>query len=87
MTLKLGYKASAEQFAPRQLLEFSVEAEREGFDSVFVSDHFQPWRHTDGHAPSALAWLGALGSPRRSAITPPSLPKYSARWDRCFPVV
>src|SRR5271155_382555 len=62
MTLKLGYKASAEQFAPRLLLDFSVEAERAGFDSVFVSDHFQPWRHTDGHAPSALAWLGALGA-------------------------
>lgn len=62
MTLKLGYKASAEQFAPRPLLDFSVEAERVGFDSVFVSDHFQPWRHTDGHAPSALAWMGALGA-------------------------
>src|SRR3954447_13765013 len=62
MTLKLGYKASAEQFAPKPLLDFSVEAERAGFDSVFVSDHFQPWRHTDGHAPSALAWMGALGA-------------------------
>ena len=62
MTLKLGYKASAEQFAPRRLLDFSVAAEQAGFDSVFVSDHFQPWRHTDGHAPSALAWLGALGA-------------------------
>jgi len=60
--LKLGYKASAEQFAPRPLLDFSIEAERNGFDSVFISDHFQPWKHTDGHAPSALAWLGALGA-------------------------
>ena len=60
MTLKLGYKASAEQFAPRPLLEFSVMAEKAGFDSVFVSDHFQPWKHTDGHAPFSLAWLGAL---------------------------
>lgn len=60
--LKLGYKASAEQFGPRDLLEFSCLAEQSGFDSVFVSDHFQPWKHTDGHAPSALAWLGALGA-------------------------
>ncbi len=59
--LKLGYKASAEQFGPRQLLDFAVEAERQGFDSVFVSDHYQPWRHTDGHAPYAFAWLAALG--------------------------
>ncbi len=60
--LTLGYKASAEQFDPRKLLAFSVLAEQTGFDTVFVSDHFQPWKHTDGHAPSALAWLGALGA-------------------------
>ena len=60
--LKLGYKASAEQFDPRTLLDFGVAAERAGFDSVFVSDHFQPWRHTDGHAPYSMAWLGALGA-------------------------
>ena len=58
--LTIGYKASAEQFGPRDLLAFAVHAERAGFDSVFVSDHFQPWRHTDGHAPNCFAWLGAL---------------------------
>ena len=63
--LKLGYKASAEQFGPRELLEFSCLAEEVGFDSVFVSDHFQPWKHTDGHAPNSLAWLGALGARTR----------------------
>ena len=59
--LKLGYKASAEQFGPRPLLNFAVEAEACGFDSVWISDHFQPWRHTNGHAPFALSWLGAAG--------------------------
>src|SRR5437764_9644771 len=61
MLLRLGYKASAEQFGLRELLDFSVLAERLGFDSVFVSDHFQPWRHTGGHAPFSIAWLAALG--------------------------
>ncbi|MBS0561218.1 MAG: glucose-6-phosphate dehydrogenase (coenzyme-F420) [Proteobacteria bacterium] len=60
--LKLGYKASAEQFAPGPLLEFAVLAEQVGFDSAFISDHFQPWKHTDGHAPNSLVWLGALGA-------------------------
>lgn len=60
--LKLGYKASAEQFGPRELLEYSVLAEHSGFDSVWISDHFQPWRHVGGHAPFSLAWLGALGA-------------------------
>jgi len=59
--LKLGYKASAEQFGPRELLNFAIEAEKSGFDSVWISDHFQPWRHTDGHAPFAFSWLSALG--------------------------
>ena len=60
--IKLGYKASAEQFAPAALLDFACLAEEVGFDSVFISDHFQPWKHTDGHAPFSLAWLGALGA-------------------------
>lgn len=60
--LKIGYKASAEQFTPSKLLEFSCLAEQVGFDSVFVSDHFQPWRHTGGHAPYSFAWMGAVGA-------------------------
>jgi coenzyme F420-dependent glucose-6-phosphate dehydrogenase len=57
--VKLGYKASAEQFGPVELLEFSRHAERIGLEMVGVSDHFQPWRHHGGHAPGALTWLGA----------------------------
>jgi coenzyme F420-dependent glucose-6-phosphate dehydrogenase len=60
--IRFGYKASAEQFGPRELLDYSVLAEDVGFDSVFVSDHLQPWRHDGGHAPNALTWLGALGA-------------------------
>lgn len=63
--LRLGYKASAEQFSARELLEFACSAERQGFDSVFVSDHFQPWRHSDGHAPFAFSWLAAVGERTR----------------------
>jgi coenzyme F420-dependent glucose-6-phosphate dehydrogenase len=59
--LTLGYKASAEQFGPRELLDYSVLAERTGLELVGVSDHFQPWRHHGGHSPAALTWLGALG--------------------------
>jgi coenzyme F420-dependent glucose-6-phosphate dehydrogenase len=74
--IKLGYKASAEQFGPKDLLDFAVLAEECGFDSVATSDHFQPWRHTDGHAPFCFAWLGAVGARTRrielgtSVVTP-----------------
>ena len=61
MSLKLGYKASAEQFGPRELVELGVLAEQHGFESATVSDHFQPWRHEGGHAPFSLAWLAAVG--------------------------
>jgi coenzyme F420-dependent glucose-6-phosphate dehydrogenase len=62
VALRFGYKASAEQFGPRELLDFSVAAEAAGLELVGVSDHFQPWRHHGGHSPAALPWLGALGA-------------------------
>ena len=61
MSIKIGYKASAEQFGPRDLVEYAVRAEEVGLDSVVVSDHFLPWRNNGGHAPFALAWLAAVG--------------------------
>jgi len=61
MALKLGYKASAEQFDPRELVEIAVAAEAHGMESVAVSDHFQPWRHEGGHAPFSLTWMAAVG--------------------------
>jgi len=65
--LTLGYKASAEQFGPRELVEIAVAAEAHGMESVAVSDHFQPWRHEGGHAPFSLAWMAAVGE-RTSTI-------------------
>jgi coenzyme F420-dependent glucose-6-phosphate dehydrogenase len=57
--VRLGYKASAEQFGPVELLDFARRAEEIGLEIIAVSDHFQPWRHHGGHGPNALAWLGA----------------------------
>jgi coenzyme F420-dependent glucose-6-phosphate dehydrogenase len=66
--MRIGYKASAEQFDPVTLLGFTVEAERQGFELAGVSDHFQPWRHTDGHSPAALPWLAAAGQRTSSMV-------------------
>ncbi|MBF6420110.1 glucose-6-phosphate dehydrogenase (coenzyme-F420) [Nocardia farcinica] len=60
--LELGFKASAEQFGPRELVDIAVLAEEHGMDSATVSDHFQPWRHKGGHAPFSLAWMAAVGA-------------------------
>ena len=68
MSLRVGYKASAEQFDPTTLLEFAVEAERRGLELAGVSDHFQPWRHTGGHSPAAIPWLAATGQRTSSLV-------------------
>jgi coenzyme F420-dependent glucose-6-phosphate dehydrogenase len=60
--VKIGYKASAEQFDPGRLAQFAVLAEQVGLDSVMISDHFQPWRLTGGHAPNSLAWLAFVAA-------------------------
>jgi coenzyme F420-dependent glucose-6-phosphate dehydrogenase len=66
--IRFGYKASAEQFAPRQLLDYSRLAEQLGLETIAVSDHFQPWRHAGGHTPAVLPWLGALGENTERAL-------------------
>jgi coenzyme F420-dependent glucose-6-phosphate dehydrogenase len=87
--MKIGYKASAEQFGPRDLMRFAVQAEEKGFDSVFVSDHFQPWRHTGGHAPFSFAWLGAVGAATSrivmgTSVTTPTFRHHPSTVAQCF---
>jgi len=79
--LRLGYKASAEQFHPQRLLNLAVAAEEAGFDSVWTSDHFQPWRHHDGHAPNALTWLGAATQATKHVILGTSVLTPSFRYN------
>jgi coenzyme F420-dependent glucose-6-phosphate dehydrogenase len=60
--MRYGYKASAEQFDPQRLLDYSRLAASLGLQTVAISDHFQPWRHHGGHTPAVLPWLGAAGA-------------------------
>lgn len=87
--IKFGYKASAEQFEPGRLLDYAVLAEELGFDSVFISDHFQPWRHDGGHAPYAPAWLGALGARTKrivmgTSVATPTFRQHPSIVAQCF---
>jgi G6PDH family F420-dependent oxidoreductase len=56
---KVGYHASHEQFAPRELLELVQYAEQARFDVAMCSDHFHPWSHAQGQSGYAWSWLGA----------------------------
>lgn len=62
MSLRIGYKVSAEQFPPSTVVDLACRAEALGFDDVAVSDHFQSFRHTEAHAAFALVCLGAIGA-------------------------
>jgi coenzyme F420-dependent glucose-6-phosphate dehydrogenase len=68
MGMRYGYKASAEQFGPRQLIDYARLAEELGLETIAVSDHFQPWRHKGGHTPAVFPWLGALGERTSEAM-------------------
>jgi coenzyme F420-dependent glucose-6-phosphate dehydrogenase len=68
MGVRIGYKASAEQFDPPTLLEYARQAEAAGLEIVATSDHFQPWRHRGGHSPAALPWLGAASVATTTAV-------------------
>ncbi len=58
MEAKFGWKAGTEQYPPQELLDYAVLAEKAGFDSIDVSDHFHPWSER-GQACFAWTWLGA----------------------------
>ena len=57
--LQLGWKAGPEQFPPTELLDYAVAAEQAGFETIDVSDHFNPWSET-GQACFSWTWLGAV---------------------------
>jgi coenzyme F420-dependent glucose-6-phosphate dehydrogenase len=61
MTLQLGWKAGAEQYPPSELLDYALEAEQAGFETIDVSDHFHPWSEA-GQAPFTWTWLGAVAA-------------------------
>jgi coenzyme F420-dependent glucose-6-phosphate dehydrogenase len=55
-----------ERFAPTELVEQAIEAERAGFDAVCCSDHLAPWWEPatgrPAHCGNAWVWLGAVAS-------------------------
>ena len=75
LTKGIGYAASFEQFHPTDMLEWSKQAEQQGFVSVLASDHFHPWVPSQGHSAFVWSWMGALGATTNlrfgTGVTPP----------------
>ncbi|MDY9924870.1 TIGR03557 family F420-dependent LLM class oxidoreductase [Methanosarcina sp.] len=59
--LKIGCKIGPEQFPPLEMLEQVIAAEKNGFESIDVSDHFHPWSE-EGQACFTWSWLGAAAA-------------------------
>lgn len=63
--LKIGYQAVHERYQPLPLLDYAVEAEKAGFDSIWSSDHFHPWGHTNASGGFSWVWMTALAERTR----------------------
>lgn len=70
MSCTIGYAAMLEQFAPLEVLDYSVAAERAGFSGVMAADHFQPWTPQQGQAAHVWNVLTALGERTTGDIGP-----------------
>ena len=76
--LKIGYACLHEEYQPDKLLEFASEAEKAGFDTIWTSDHFHPWAHTNAAGGFAWVWMAAAAERTKrvefgTAVTCPTL--------------
>lgn len=59
--LTLGYVVAPESwYMPDQIVDFAVLAEKKGFETIGVCDHFHPWVHTNANCGFAWAIISAI---------------------------
>jgi G6PDH family F420-dependent oxidoreductase len=64
-----GYFLSSEEFDPHQLVEQARLAERAGFTSLAISDHFHPWTDEQGSSPFVWSMIGAISQVTSLPVT------------------
>lgn len=89
MKLSLGYFSDTTQRTPTEALDCAVQAEKEGFQSIWTGDHFHPWAHTNAKCGFAWVWLGALGQrtnriPFGTSVTAPTIRYHPALVAQAF---
>ena len=57
----IGWQGGPEQFDPLELLNQAVAAEKAGFETILVDDHFNPW-DPSGESCYTWSWLGAAAA-------------------------
>jgi coenzyme F420-dependent glucose-6-phosphate dehydrogenase len=76
--VSIGYWAAHEQYSMQDLLQFVVEAEKNGFATTMTSDHFHPWWHDNAFGNFAWVWIAAAAerTKRMQYITGVTAPIY-----------
>ena len=57
-----GYFLSSEEHPGSALVKAAAQAERAGFDALWVSDHFHPWLDDQGESPFVWSVLGGIAA-------------------------
>jgi G6PDH family F420-dependent oxidoreductase len=58
--MKIGYFLSCEEWGPNDLVSQAVNAQRAGFQGLWISDHYHPWNDAQGHSPFVWSVIGAI---------------------------
>jgi probable non-F420 flavinoid oxidoreductase len=73
---RIGYHASHEQFAPKDLLDWLKLVAAAGFACAKSSDHFHPWSERQGQSGFVWSWLGSVMEATKLPIGVISAPGY-----------
>lgn len=57
----IGWQGGPEQYDPLELLDQAMAAEKAGFETILVDDHFHPW-DPSGQSCYTWSWLGAAAA-------------------------
>src|ERR1700677_1315789 len=66
---EIGAFLSSEEHGPLDLLAQAKLAEKAGFHSVFISDHFHPWIDRQGESPFVWSVIGAISAATSHKVT------------------
>ncbi len=66
---RFGYFLSGEELSPTDIVTTAQDAERAGFERVWISDHYHPWLRAQGESPFVWSVLGAIAATTRLEMT------------------
>ena len=76
--MKIGCFLSSEEWGPNDLIAQAQQAQRAGFEGLWISDHYHPWNDAQGHSGFVWGTIGAIaqaapGMPVTTAVTCPTM--------------